>query len=482
MDNQVKQDIKTTLSNQEIEPIGVYDFRLRQAHTADIPKFRGLSGQLTINPDDKNRLSVWKGTELGQKEDVPFISDLQDGSIAARFKYVDENIVRADISTETYVIDPTVSHRFFFNVNTPNILFKFADTFDKQSCLTITLYLTNIKEGTKYTFDTTQVDWLGDVSKLDSSIGALNIVTLSFNGTRWVAYSLDRTINDRYTLRSVNEAIVSNSRLLGWFLPQGSTNGEISDKYASKTSIPDLSDEDLNNIARVSASIYDVIDVSAGLEDIHIIEDYLEVIKKCANSIDNINAVVPHIYTLAWINSHIEIMTAIQENKDNINIVGSNIKSVNTVADNIDIIKNLNTNLPAITLVNSYKDAVINLSANTDSIQALNDNLDAIKTINTNIEYVNTVAGSINNVNTTATNIDVINNLGLSIDNVNAVYKALPQIINTVNNMDNITNIGNYINKGIMLRTELKDSLTNLYESTDANKLYLVPASMTESI
>ena len=48
--------------------------------------------------------------------------------------------------------------------------------------------------------------------------------------------------------------------------------------------------------------------------------------------------------------------------------------------------------------------------------------------------------------------------------------------------MDNITNIGNYINKGIMLRTELKDSLTNLYESTDANKLYLVPASMTESI
>lgn len=482
MSDQIEQDIATTLSNEEIEPTGVYDFRLRQAHTADFPKFRGLAGQLTINPDDKNRLSVWKGTKLGQKEDVPFITDLQDGSLAARFKYVDENIVRADISAKTYVIDPTVSHKFFFNVNTPSILFKFANTFDTKSCLTITLYLTNIKEGTKYSFDTTQVDWLGDVSKLDSGIGALNIVILSFNGTRWVAYSLDRTINDRYTLRSVNEAIVSNARLLGWFLPQGSKDGEVSDKYAARTSLPDFSDEDLNNIARVSASIYDVIDVSAGLEDIHIIEDYLEDIKNCSKSIDNINAVVPHIYTLSWINSHMEVMTAIRQNKDNIEAVGTNIKSVIAVANALDVVKKVDSNLSAITLVNSYKEAIINLSANIDNVKTVADNIEAVKVLNTNIDSLNTIYKNINNVNITASNIDTINNLGLSIDNVNAVYKALPQIINTVNNMDNITNIGNYINKGIMLRTELKDSLSSLYESSDVNKLYLVPASMTESI
>ena len=51
----VQDDIDVVLSGSEIEPNGVYDFRLRQAHTEDFPKFRGLSGQLTVNPDDKNR-------------------------------------------------------------------------------------------------------------------------------------------------------------------------------------------------------------------------------------------------------------------------------------------------------------------------------------------------------------------------------------------------------------------------------------------
>ena len=84
----VQNDIEVVLSGSEIEPNGVYDFRLRQAHTEDFPKFRGLSGQLTVNPDDKNRLSVWKGTNLGEKEDVPFISDLQESTLDVAFKTV----------------------------------------------------------------------------------------------------------------------------------------------------------------------------------------------------------------------------------------------------------------------------------------------------------------------------------------------------------------------------------------------------------
>ena len=70
----------------------------------------------------------------------------------------------------------------------------------------------------------------------------------------------------------------------------------------------------------------------------------------------------------------------------------------------------------------------------------------------------------------------------ISIDNVKAIYDSLPQIININNNIDNITNMGNYINKGVMLRTEMKDTLEASYEATDLNKLYLIPAGMSDSL
>ena len=93
----VQDNINTVLSGSEIEPNGVYDFRLRQAHTEDFPKFRGLAGQLTVNPDDKNRLSVWKGTDLGVKEDVPFISDLQESTLDVEFKTIKQSYLKETV-------------------------------------------------------------------------------------------------------------------------------------------------------------------------------------------------------------------------------------------------------------------------------------------------------------------------------------------------------------------------------------------------
>ncbi len=39
-------------------------------------------------------------------------------------------------------------------------------------------------------------------------------------------------------------------------------NEKVKDKYATITSNPNLTDEDLKNVARVSSAVYDVIDVS----------------------------------------------------------------------------------------------------------------------------------------------------------------------------------------------------------------------------
>lgn len=476
------KNIAVALAGDEIEPTGVYDYKLRKAYNSDIPRFRGLSGQMTINPDDKNRISVWKGTELGAKEDVPFVSDLQEGTLTIRAKHFAETSLKADVSTTTYVIDPSQSHRFFLNINTPEITFSIADTFDKAAFINIVLYLTNIKAGTKYTFKPTQVDWLGDISKLDNTVGALNIVNLAFNGKRWVAYSLDRTVNDRFSLKAVDEAVVSNSRLIGWVLDAGSTDGEISDRYATKTSILDLSDEDLNNIARVSSSIYDVIDVSLSLEDIHKIEDYVDSIKACGQNIEAIKAVVPQIYTLAWINSHIELLETIYNNKDNVDKVGNSIKNVDSVAGALEAIEAVYDNLDKINTLNTYKQSVIVTAENIEQVNSVSDNVTQIQTLAANINALLKIEPALSNIKINAENIDSINALGLSMDNVKAIYGSLPQIININNNIDNITNMGNYINKGVMLRTEMKDTLEASYEATDLNKLYLVPAGMSDSL
>ena len=256
----VQDDVNTVLSGSEIEPNGVYDFRLRQAHTEDFPKFRGLAGQATINPDDKNRLSIWKGTNLGEKEDVPFISDLKESTLDVAFKTIKQSYVKDTVEGPEYIIDPDRSNKFFLNVNYANVNFKIKEGFTSTSNVEVTLVLTNILDNIEYTFDTS-IKWLGGDIQLDSTIASSNILCLSYKGDSWVAYALDASINDRQKFSILDEAITSNARLLGWFLPSGSTNGEVSDKYATITSNPNLTDEDLKNIARVSSSIYDVIDI-----------------------------------------------------------------------------------------------------------------------------------------------------------------------------------------------------------------------------
>ena len=94
----VEQDINTVLSGNEIEPSGVYDIAMRKAYSADIPKFRGLPGQITVNPDDSYRPSVWQGTDLGVKEDVVFKTDLENGSLDTTFKSLGLQMLKADVS------------------------------------------------------------------------------------------------------------------------------------------------------------------------------------------------------------------------------------------------------------------------------------------------------------------------------------------------------------------------------------------------
>lgn len=477
----VQDDIDVVLSGSEIEPNGVYDFRLRQAHTEDFPKFRGLAGQLTVNPDDKNRLSIWKGTNLGEKEDVPFISDLQASTLDVAFKTIKQSYIKETVEGSEYIIDPDRSNKFFLNVNHAQVNFKIKEGFTSTSNVEVTLVLTNILDSIEYTFDTS-IKWLGGDIQLDSSIASSNILCLSYKGDSWVAYALDASINDKQKLSVLNEAITSNARLLGWFLPSGSPNGEVSDKYATITSNPNLTDEDLKNVARVSSAVYDVIDVSKSLEDIHRIEDYVDDIRAVAKDIKAVVDVVPHIYTLAWINSHLSLFEFINEHEETLTSIYDHIQQITNVDAHIASIDSVHENMETITSLNGIKDFVVTAANIKDAITNVSNNSTAVSTVSTNIKAVKTVVDNLPNITTTSTNIEAVNKVGVGMDTVNEVASKLPQMINILNNLDNIKELGNYINKGLLLRTVATDSLTNSYESSDVNKIYILPKAMFDSI
>lgn len=479
----IQDNIDTVLSGSEIEPNGVYDFRLRQAHTDDIPRFRGLPGQLTVNPDDKNRLSVWKGTELGEKEDVPFISDLKESTLDVDFKSIKLGYVKETVTGSEYIIDPDRSNKFFLNINSPKVFFKIKEGFNTTSTLDITLYLTNIIEGIKYTFDSS-INWMGNTIELDTTIASSNILCLSYKGTEWIAYALDKSINDRWALRQVEEAITSNARLLGWFLPSGSTDGEISDRYASATttSLPNLSDEDLRNISRVSAAIYDIIDVANSLEDIHKIEDYVDNIKTVAEKIEAVTAVAPHIYTLAWINSHLDLFQYINDREAELDAIYAHLNQIVIITDHVFSVDSVAENIDIITSVNAIKDSIVINANKIEEITKLASEATAIANLYSNIDNILNVNTNIQDINTTASNIATVNAVGIGMNNIDAVADKLPQLLNILNNIDNIKELGNYINKGVLLRTVLSDNIPAEYTANDTNKIYCSPCSMFNSI
>ena len=477
----VQDDVNTVLSGSEIEPNGVYDFRLRQAHTEDFPKFRGLAGQLTVNPDDKNRLSVWKGTDLGVKEDVPFISDLQESTLDVAFKTIKQSYVKETVEGSEYIIDPDRSNKFFLNVNHAKVNFKIKEGFTSTSNVEITLVLTNILDNIEYTFDTS-IKWLGGDIQLDSSIASSNILCLSYKGDSWVAYALDASINDRQKFSILDEAITSNARLLGWFLPSGSPNGEVSDKYATITSNPNLTDEDLKNVARVSSAICDVIDVSKSLEDIHRIEDYVDDIRAVAKDIKAVVDVAPHIYTLSWINSHLSLFEFINDHEDTLTSIYDHMLQITNVDAHIASIDSVHENMETITSLNGIKDFVVTTANIKDAVTNVSNNSTSVATVSNNIEAVKTVVNNLPNITTTSTNIEAVNKVGVGMDTVNEVASKLPQMINILNNLDNIKELGDYINKGLLLRTVATESLADSYEASDVSKIYILPKAMFDSI
>ena len=367
--NTVEQNINTVLSGNEIEPNGVYDTAMRKAYNADIPKFRGLPGQITVNPDDSYRPSVWQGTDLGVKEDVVFKTDLENGSLDTTFKSLGLQMLKVDVSGSEYTLDPEASNYFLLDINTVGALKITVGTPNTHDAKFISVYLHTLSNTTDITIDPTNIRWLHNEPEILKKVGTIYLLNLVFDGVSWLAYYIDES-NSVKKLATIKEAIVSNAQMLGWMLPAGSTTGDITDEYAITHGSLDISDDDLNNMARVASHIYDVVDVSHALTSINTIENYVENIKTVADNVKNINTIAPHVYTLSWMRLNLSLLQKLVENQSTLSVVADNIASINTIGENFD-------------KVSEVANAIT-------KVETIASNIDNINNVNTNIASVNT--------------------------------------------------------------------------------------------
>ena len=366
--NTVEQDINTVLSGNEIEPNGVYDIAMRKAYSADIPKFRGLPGQITVNPDDSYRPSVWQGTGLGVKEDVVFKTDLKNGSLDTTFKSLGLKMLKVDVSGSKYTLDPEASNYFLLDITTVGTLKIAVGTPSTHGTKFISVYLHTLSNTTDITLDSTNIRWLHDKPEISNEVSRISLLNLVFDGISWLAYYVGGS-NSAKKLTTIKEAIVSNAQMVGWMLPAGSTTGDITDKYAIAHGSLDISDDDLNNMARVASHIYDVVDVSHALTSINTIEDYVENIKTVADNVENINAIAPHVYTLSWMRLNLSLLQKLVENQSILSVVADNIASIKTVSSNSLNINTLSDN------INSIKTVASKISQVSETSDLLNKGL-----------------------------------------------------------------------------------------------------------
>lgn len=475
--NTVEQNINTVLSGNEIEPNGVYDTAMRKAYNADIPKFRGLPGQITVNPDDSYRPSVWQGTDLGVKEDVVFKTDLENGSLDTTFKSLGLQMLKVDVSGSEYTLDPEASNYFLLDITTVGALKITVGTPNTHDAKFISVYLHTLSNTTDITLDSTNIKWLHGEPEILKKVGRIYLLNLVFDGVSWLAYYIDES-NSVKKLATIKEAIVSNAQMLGWMLPAGSTTGDITDEYAITHGSLDISDDDLNNMARVASHIYDVVDVSHALASINAIEDHVENIKTVADNAENINAIAPHVYTLSWMRLNLSLLQKLVENQSTLSVVTDNIASINTVGENFDKVSKVANAITKIETIASNIDNINNVNTNIASVNTVSKNMTSVISAANNIDDIVGVNENKANINTVAINRDSINTVSSNSLNINTLSDNINGIKTVASNISQVSETSDLLTKGLALKVAFVKEAPTQYEAPNVNSIFAAPASM----
>lgn len=282
-------NIEKLLNGEEIEPIGKYDFSFRRVPNDKVPLFRGLESQLTVNPDDKNRLQAWYGDELGHNEQVVLQSDFDEIKYLASFKNISVDLVSKTLTNTNYLINPEEYGVFILHVNGTVTLTLHEPS---KAGRKVHIFVENINSKSTIKFLDETIQWVGNNTNFPTDTGAKYSVTLIYTGSGWIGEAHTGTGSSSTGSNSeglVNACLNASIMSLGYCLPAGSsTDGSYPSKYAMFSGISNLSTDELINIAQAATNIGNINDVANSKEQINNVEDHIEKIDKVADNLDKI--------------------------------------------------------------------------------------------------------------------------------------------------------------------------------------------------
>ena len=353
-----KNDLEIILNNQEIEPNNPYDISMRKTPNSVVPRYRGLAGQITVNPDDMYRPYVWLNKDLGEHYELVLSEDFK----TPKYEYKAINVSRQvhEITVDQdIVVDSSVAGVWKIKYTSNISLTLKLDNLPSE----VTVFLQSANPFARVTFVGDGLSWVGSAPNIKGDSGTLFAfhfykTTLGIVGEE----SRDTPQASTTTITPVLQAYTS----LGYGVPAGtSAVGETGKKYELLSGIADYSADDLYNIGKVASSINHV-------EKVAKLEKYLPAIVANATSITTLAAVAK--------------------------LLANNLEVYNTVANNSAGILNVNTNLPTITSV----------KGKLTDISVVKEKLTEIEIVKNNLESINTLVPLVTTLQTLADNIEKI--------------------------------------------------------------------------
>ena len=391
-----KNDLEIILSNQEIEPNNPYDISMRKTPNSVVPRFRGLAGQITVNPDDMYRPYVWLNKGLGEHYELVLTEDFKTPKYNYKAINVSRQVHEATIDQDI-TVDSSVAGVWKIKYTSNVALTLKLDTLPSE----VTVILESANPFARVTFVGERLSWIGTAPNIKGDSGTLFAfhfykTTLGIVGEE----SRDTPQAPTTTITPVLQAYTS----LGYGVPAGtSAVGATGQKYELLSGIAEYSADDLYNIGKVASSINHVEKV-AGLES------YLPIIVANVTSITTLAAVAK--------------------------LLADNLGIYKTISNNVAGILNVNTNLPTITSVknkltdiSSVNNKLLDISTvkgKLADISAVKEKLTEITAVNGKLTEIETVKNSLSNINTLA---PLTATLQAIVDNMEKIQKVYDDII-----------------------------------------------------
>lgn len=395
-----KDDLEIILNNQEIEPNNPYDISMRKTPNSVVPRFRGLAGQITVNPDDMYRPYVWLNKDLGEHYELVLSEDFKTPKYNYKAINVSRQVHEATIDQDI-TVDSSVAGVWKIKYTSNVALTLKLDTLPSE----VTVILESANPFARVTFVGEKLSWIGTAPNIKGDSGTLFAfhfykTTLGIVGEE----SRDTPQALTTTITPVLQAYTS----LGYGVPAGtSAVGATGQKYELLSGIAEYSADDLYNIGKVASSINHVEKV-AGLES------YLPIIVANVTSITTLAAVAK--------------------------LLADNLGIYKTVSNNVAGILNVNTNLPTITSVKNKLADISAVSGKLTDISAVKEKLTEVSAVNGKLAEITAVSGKLTEIETIKNSLTSINTLApltatlqAIVDNMEKIQKVYDDIITKEN-------------------------------------------------